>query len=171
VSKSRQTVTVLADNFAARCAALERIQARRPPPKVLTYRGAAPGGQDLVIRVPADTDRLPPATLGEWVDDREIAALSLRRRLFPAEEAVFAIAEAARTGDLEQVRAAVRAEGARLDDLGRWSVYLVLVLWREKAGNVAAAVTDTAVREWRARFGERRPRIRARRVVLAGPDD
>src|SRR5580700_5541865 len=114
MAKTAVAVAVAADPVADRVAVLERVRSRRPPEAVATYPNVA-GGAPMTVRAPAAVDRVPPADLGEWADDRVLAAFGGRTRLNPAEGAAFAVLGAFRSGDPAAVRRAVSEAGAGLD--------------------------------------------------------
>jgi hypothetical protein len=150
---------------AARRELIARIQARQPEG---TYQTAAPGtgafGRDGKRYIPPlDPGPRPPQDLGEWVDDRVDAVLGSRTGLNEAEFAWATIAEACRTGDPKEVRAAVR-EAARVLPAGdaSWRVFGALVEFKGKAPAFALGVAAAAVAEAQALGWDVPPRRRRR---------
>ncbi len=153
--------TAAEDPVTARVAVLERVKARRPADQVRTYPNLD-GGEPMVTRIPAGTDRLPARDLQQWVDDRVVACFGGRVRLNPAEECAHQILESFRTGDQDTVRKAVRTAGDGLDSHLRFLVAGVLEGWRSGAPAFALDVAIAANGEAR-RLGWDKPPRKTRR--------
>jgi hypothetical protein len=163
-----KTATVtMEDPAEARIAVLERVRARRPPDTVHTYPG--PDGSVLTSRSPAGADRLAPADLGQWCDDRVLATFGGRTRLNPGEQAAFEILEACRSGEPVTVAAAVRAAGERTGDgMTRVALYRLLEEWKSKAPVYAYEVMAAAAGEARRLDWDVLPRRARRRLAESG---
>jgi hypothetical protein len=131
----------------ARAAVVARVLARRPPDVILTYANpAAPDKPFKVIRQ-ADGDRLPPASLPEWCDDRVMGVFGSRVALTSLEQAGFDILESMRDGQDALVRQAVGKAGRAADHRQRYLLYGQLNEWAGKAGQHAMGVTAAALSE------------------------
>lgn len=153
-----------ADPAQERREVVARVLARRPPDTLLHYPNPAYPDKPFIVRKQPEEDRLPPVTIGEWVDDRIIGCFGSQAVLNEGQAAAFAVLEAMRTGDPATVRAAVGRVGRDLDDQLRWLVYGTIGEWRGKAISPAMAVTDAALSE-AARLGWNvPPRLQRRRA-------
>jgi hypothetical protein len=157
-----RTATVrMEDPVASRVAVLSRVKARRPPDKVRSYPSTT-GDEPLVSRTPSETDRLPPRTLADWVDDRTVATFGGRTKLNAAEQCAFEILEAFRSADQAAVRKAVQAAGKGIDSQLQHLVYALLETWRGGAPGYALDVTIAATGEARRLGWDVQPRRRRR---------
>lgn len=164
-----KTAVAVPDPVQARRAVIERVLARQKPPEA-RYALDPKTGQTIRadMRVTGDGERLAPADLGEWADDRTLACFGGRTGLRAAEAAAFGILGAMRSGDPDAVRAAVRAAGHGLDE---WQphnlLYPLLQTWQGKAPGFALPVASAATAEARRLGWDQRPkRRRQRRVTL-----
>lgn len=146
-----------ADPTAARVAVLERVKARRPEGKTRTYPNVD-GGPPAILRIPADSDRLPPNDLQQWIDDRVVACFGGRVRLNDGEQCAFTILESMRGGDAKAVRETVKRAGEGLDGQVRYLVAGVLATWRGGAPTFALDVVIAALGEARRLGWDRPPR-------------
>ncbi len=148
------------DPVAERVAVLERVRARRPPDRVLTYP-SLDGRPGMRQHIPPDADRLPPADVGAWVDDRVLATFGSRTGLNPGEQIAYDILTAMRSGDPDTVRSAVRRHAGSADVFVRFNVSGVLEEWRGRAPGFALDVAMAAITEARRLRWDQRPRRRS----------
>lgn len=150
-----------ADPVAQRRAVIGRVLDRRAPERTRSYANVD-GGPPATIRIPADTAVTPPASLGQWCDDRTMAAFGSRTRLNPAEQAAHSILESMRTADPRVVRDAVGTAGKGLDGHLKYLVAGVLADWRGKAISPALDVASAAALEARKLGWDVQPRRQRR---------
>ncbi len=145
------------DPVAARVAVLERVRSRRPPDQERVYP-SLDGRPPLVTRTPPQVEVPPPADLGQWVDDRILAAFGGRTTLNAGSQCALAIIESCRSGDPAAVRRTAAAAGRDLPADARNLVYQLLEAWRGGAPGFAMDVSLAALTEARRLGWDQRPR-------------
>jgi hypothetical protein len=146
------------DVVQLRSAAAERRQGRRwqPVDERRAVASALVEGRSIptVHNSWSGPEFNPPASLGEWLDDR------LTERTWaasdPATEVVFAITEAMRESPDAAVTAVRRARA--LTPLQQYLVFATLTIWRSRNFMLADPVLLAVVRQWaKLRLAEQRP--------------